>query len=241
MFKTVFLVLLAAHVIGDFYLQSDKLAQKKQTSYKFLLLHSLLYLAVFVVCVLPFWSVSLILAAVFLSVAHFIIDSSKFVYSRKKENASKYFIDQAMHIGCAIIAAAFLVYEGVQPTLVPVIDDLLTLIIGDSGALLPWIGLILLVLKPANVTIKQLMAKYGSAVNSTEEKKNVGSLIGSLERLIVVLLISVGQYAAIGLVLTAKSVARYNKIAEDRQFAEYYLLGTLTSTLYAVVAYFVVF
>jgi len=242
MFKSIFLIFLVAHVLGDFFLQSDKLAQRKQTNFRYILLHSLLYLIVFIVFTLPFWSISLILAAVILSVSHFIIDSCKFVYSIKKKDASMYFIDQAMHIGCIIIATTFYcIYKGAQPSLIPVINNLLTMVIGDSEALLPWIGLILLVLKPANITIKQLTANYGSAVNSIEEKKSVGALIGSLERLIVVLLISVGQYAAIGLILTAKSVARYNKISEDKQFAEYYLLGTLASTLYAVIAYLIVF
>lgn len=37
------------------------------------------------------------------------------------------------------------------------------------------------------------------------------------------------QYSATGLVLTAKSIARYNKIANEKDFAEYYLLGTLIS------------
>ena len=115
-----------------------------------------------------------------------------------------------------------------------------------------WIGLILLLLKPANITIMQFTKKYRPMTTITESNDdidedisvnndNAGALIGSLERLLIALLISVGQYAAIGLVLTAKSVARYNKIAEDKQFAEYYLLGTLSSTLYAVLAYFVIF
>ena len=48
------------------------------------------------------------------------------------------------------------------------------------------------------------------------------------------------QYSAIGFVLTAKSVARYDKIAKDEKFAEYYLLGTLTSTLCVIVCGIVV-
>jgi hypothetical protein len=43
------------------------------------------------------------------------------------------------------------------------------------------------------------------------------------------------QYAAMGLVLTAKSIARYDKITKDEKFAEYYLLGTLLSTASVVV------
>lgn len=33
------------------------------------------------------------------------------------------------------------------------------------------------------------------------------------------------QYSSVELVLTTKSIARYNKISEDKEFAEYYLLG----------------
>ena len=45
-----------------------------------------------------------------------------------------------------------------------------------------------------------------------------------------------GQYSAVGLVLTAKSIARksiarYDRISKDQSFAEYYLLGTLLSTI----------
>lgn len=44
----------------------------------------------------------------------------------------------------------------------------------------------------------------------------------------------IGEYSAIGLVLTAKSIARYDKIAHEPEFAEYYLLGTLLSTVIAI-------
>ena len=38
---------------------------------------------------------------------------------------------------------------------------------------------------------------------------------------------------AIGLVVTAKTIARFRQL-EDRQFAEYYLLGTLASIATAI-------
>ena len=40
----------------------------------------------------------------------------------------------------------------------------------------------------------------------------------------------------IGLVFTAKSIARYNKISENPAFAEYYLIGSLFSILSALLA-----
>ena len=61
-----------------------------------------------------------------------------------------------------------------------------------------------------------------------------GRTIGILERWIVVTLTVIGQFGLIGLVLAAKSVARFKRL-EQEEFAEYYLLGTLYSLLMALV------
>ncbi len=50
-----------------------------------------------------------------------------------------------------------------------------------------------------------------------------------------------GQFSAVGLAMTAKSVARYNEISENPSFAEYYLIGTLYSILYTVALYCLLF
>lgn len=55
-------------------------------------------------------------------------------------------------------------------------------------------------------------------------------ILGNIERFIMILFLGYNQYSAIGLVLTAKSIARYDKISKEEDFAEYYLLGTLMST-----------
>jgi len=43
------------------------------------------------------------------------------------------------------------------------------------------------------------------------------------------------NYNAIGYVIAAKSIARFKKLEEDKQFGEYYLAGTLLSVLIALV------
>ena len=63
----------------------------------------------------------------------------------------------------------------------------------------------------------------------------VGRLIGTIERVIILFFLLIQQYSSIGLVLTAKSIARYNKISENQEFAEYYLLGTLLSTICVII------
>lgn len=46
-----------------------------------------------------------------------------------------------------------------------------------------------------------------------------------------------GQYTAIGLVFTAKSIARYDKISKSQAFAECYLIGSLFSIISVLVLY----
>lgn len=55
-----------------------------------------------------------------------------------------------------------------------------------------------------------------------------GRLIGYIERLLVILLTIVGAYPAIAFIVTAKSIARFKQL-DDRNWAEYFLLGTLSS------------
>ena len=61
----------------------------------------------------------------------------------------------------------------------------------------------------------------------------VGATIGVLERLLIVTLLLVGAEAAIGFVIAAKTIARF-RLLDDRDFAEYYLLGTLASVSVAI-------
>jgi uncharacterized protein DUF3307 len=62
----------------------------------------------------------------------------------------------------------------------------------------------------------------------------VGATIGVLERLLIVTFVLVGAEAAIGFVIAAKTIARF-RLLDDRDFAEYYLLGTLASVSVAIV------
>jgi hypothetical protein len=62
----------------------------------------------------------------------------------------------------------------------------------------------------------------------------VGATIGVLERLLIVTFVLVGADTAIGFVIAAKTIARFRQL-DDRDFAEYYLLGTLASVSVAIV------
>ena len=62
----------------------------------------------------------------------------------------------------------------------------------------------------------------------------VGATIGILERILVVVFVLTGTEAAIGFVVAAKTLARF-RLLDDRDFAEYYLLGTLASVAVGIV------
>ena len=63
----------------------------------------------------------------------------------------------------------------------------------------------------------------------------IGATIGALERLLIVVFVLAGAEAAVGLVIAAKTIARFKQL-DDRGFAEYYLLGTLASVSVAILS-----
>jgi hypothetical protein len=60
-----------------------------------------------------------------------------------------------------------------------------------------------------------------------------GRAIGALERALTLTLVLLGEYTAVGWIIAAKSLARFKQL-EDREFAEYFLVGTLSSFLLAL-------
>ena len=131
-------------------------------------------------------------------------------------------LDQVLHVSIIIV----LVFFGVKNTTTYLSGDILNLIF-----------YVLLVGKPTNIVFKILFAKYQPTMEDKMDTiTGAGSMIGFLERLIIGACLVYGQFASIGLVFTAKSIARYKKISENPAFAEYYLIGSLFSILSALLA-----
>lgn len=63
-----------------------------------------------------------------------------------------------------------------------------------------------------------------------------GAVIGALERSLSYVFVLSGDFDAIGLILAAKGLIRYGEIrdAKDQKVAEYVLVGTMLSLLWAV-------
>lgn len=112
-----------------------------------------------------------------------------------------------------------------------------------STGFLKWILLLIIIIKPTNVNFKILFQRYAPE-ECNEDRGTIegaGAVIGNLERLLISIFLYYNQFGAIGLVFTAKSVARFNKISKSPSFAEYYLIGSLFSIFSVLVCYAIIF
>jgi hypothetical protein len=62
---------------------------------------------------------------------------------------------------------------------------------------------------------------------------NRGRLIGNLERLVLTIVVAAGSYAALAFLVAAKGLIRSEDL-QNRDFAEYFLVGSLSSVLVAL-------
>jgi len=89
----------------------------------------------------------------------------------------------------------------------------------------------ILAVGPAHFLVCKILKKYSLTEKGGLE--GAGAMIGFLERIFTLTFVLIGQYTALVLILTAKSIARFEEL-KDRKFAEYYLIGTLSSMLFAM-------
>ncbi len=254
MIKTVFTILLCVHLLGDFYFQTQRMADRKREKFPWTICHSFAYavcsLLLFFL-LLPGMKLRYMLAFV---LAHAFIDivkyaacrflSGKRLFTDSAPNSRNVFLlDQAAHL-LTILGIAFWMRTADCAELYRAGAGVFFDAFGLSETeLLGWAAALLFIHKPANILIANILSGYKpdrkddpDGGKTVREDRNAGRMIGTLERIIMVIFISIGQYSAVGLVLTAKSIARYDRISKDQAFAEYYLLGTLLSTICAVIA-----
>lgn len=102
MVNNIFLLtFILAHLIGDFVLQTDKIAKEKATSIKGIFIHSIIVLCVQIVFLSVFGFKGL-LAGLMSGGIHFFIDYTKYFLNKRKVLKDKqillFILDQAVHI-----------------------------------------------------------------------------------------------------------------------------------------------
>lgn len=251
MFKQYFLVLLLSHIVGDFYFQTEKMARKKDANFKWLGIHGILYWFSFFVVSIPIFSMMLFQVGIAIAILHMMVDLMKYAIlqqvKKKKElsvikKRNIYLVDQVIHVAVLVVGGYYLAKNNCKIISFEMVGNFFEVIGVSKSKVMNWVTTILIIHKPANITLSHLIGSYRPEINEhqvhLQKDFKAGKFIGTVERIIIVILIFMRQYSAIGLVLTAKSIARYDEIVKHKISAEYYLLGTLISTLIAFLASF---
>ena len=239
-------LMLLSHTLGDYYFQPQAMAKLKSRSTWYVLIHAGVYAAVMLLSVLLYPCRAYFNAVIIAAATHAMIDVIKQLilnhYAKLsiltvRQDRLAYLIDQVLHM-TIILACAFLTkaWEGGNSAALTALSEELPVVIGIDGyELLSIVCALLAVMKPANVFIQKVLVTE-KPNDETRTRLRYGGRIGSLERIVSVVMMYLGQYAAIALVFTAKSVVRF-KDFENRDFAEYYLYGTLMSVVTAVAVF----
>lgn len=241
------------HILSDFYLQPERAVSPEQKGITELISRSLPYAACSIFLFLLLIPGTGFQTAVLFLFAHVVINLLQYLFLKyfciSEKNADAYrrlifWADQLLHVSVFALLSYSMRNTDIASLYRGFLFDFTTSFNLSASAVFSWILKLLLLYKPANILIVHLLGSYRPTSKTdkketdgkepAEEEKQAGRFIGMLERLIMAILISIQQYSAVGLVLTAKSIARYDKISGDQAFAEYYLLGTLLSTLVAI-------
>ena len=210
--------LLLSHLITDFILQptswvDDRIA-KHYASGK-LYLHGLITaLLAWVMIGWQYW-----LVAVVILITHIIIDCWK---SYQKRTLTYFLIDQLLHftviIGCWYLtfvkwADVLLIWQ--QLNVQPAVWKLIIAFVFITA--------------PAGILIGQLTKQWREKIDGAESLANAGKWIGIVERIIILIFVLQSQYSAIGLLVAAKGIIRFNEKDRPEIKTEYLVIGTLLS------------
>ncbi|MWD29475.1 DUF3307 domain-containing protein [Aquicoccus sp. SCR17] len=226
-----FAALLLAHVLADFVLQTAAMAEGKARRAALpLLLHVAVVAATATLAIGPLTPAALwpLLA---LAGAHLLIDLAKTL--APADRLGPFLWDQAAHLG-TLAALAWL-----YPAL---FSDGAWGNMGDMGAMsarLPALMALLAGLiaatRAGGFAVGLLMTPWRDT-DLPAGLTNGGMLIGVLERGLIFLFILTGQPAAIGFLIAAKSVLRFDAAKTQQAAGEYVIIGTLASFGWALLA-----
>ena len=216
--------LIVAHLLADFVFQKDSWVKDRYNNgwySKYLYLHGLI--AGLLVYIFSYqWSGLWLLVVV--AISHVVIDGLKI---RKNDNITMFLLDQLGHL--TVLLFVWLL----------IIDLSLSEIFSLDGFLLSgiefWIIILayIIVIWPAGIIIEKATAQWRKEINSENDMglTKAGMWIGRLERILILTFVLIDQYQAVGLLIAAKSIFRFN---QDLKMGEYFLIGSLISFVIAI-------
>jgi len=239
-----FLAVYLAHLLTDFVFQTTHLVeQKRRGKFTAYLLHGLIhYVSAVIIAGFVLRGSLFLLRTHFviavLTLAHLLIDFAKIRLSRKYpvcDGSWAYVSDQLLHF-LTVSLAAWLLFPGVPFNLLSVpFQEARSMPNKFLAVPVVYVGVVF----GGGYLIRFLVRSLAQGVKShspekaSDQLQNAGLYIGWLERFLVVTALLLQSPATVGLILTAKSIARYPEFKSER-FAEYFLIGTLLSLSVAI-------
>ncbi len=216
--------LLLAHLLTDFVLQPSgwiESRNKKHFASGKLYLHGFVTaLAAWILIGWRYWLVALIIL-----ITHTLIDGWK---SYRQKNVVYFLADQLLHLlvifGCWYFT--FITWSRVQQMWSSLNANELFWFITTAGVFLTM---------PAGILIGQLTKNWRDQIPDSENLASAGKWIGIVERIIILIFVMQNQYSAIGLLIAAKGIIRFNEKDRQEIKTEYLVIGTLLSMGIAIV------
>ena len=233
MIQKLIVIIAAAYFIVEYGLQTSKLIQQKTNRELIGYVKYFLYYFIVALILSINWLSWQLILAIIIQISFFgIIDYTKI--NLKFKNASYRFeigiLDIFLHL-LVIWVTIIILKPGTINVDFPF--NLNILISNNTSIkLYIYVSSIIFLLNGSTDLVRAVLTKV-KIKDEKMEKDNTGKLIGNIERVLLFLFILFDSLAAIGFVIAAKSIARFEEL-KDKKFAEYYLIGTLTSTLIAI-------
>lgn len=216
--------LLLAHLVTDFILQPKGWVasrNEKHFSSGKLYLHGLVTgIMAYGFAGWQYWQVALVIM-----VTHTLIDGWK----SYQADAPRYFIiDQLMHILVILLCwyFSFLHRENL-------IEAWQRIKINNNAWAMT--AAVIFLTTPAGILIGQLTRGWREKIDNPASLANAGKWIGMIERIIVLIFVMLGQFAAISLLIAAKGIIRFNEKDRPEVKTEYLVIGTLMSIGIAII------
>lgn len=210
--------LILSHLLTDFVLQPSswvKDRKDKHFSSAKLYTHGLLTgIMAWIILGSAYW-----LTATIILLTHTLIDGWK---SFRKDTTFYFLLDQALHITVILTCWYFNFYHWIN--LLEFISRLNT-----KPQFWSIVTLAIFLTTPTGILIGKLTNQWRAKIAHAESLANAGKWIGITERLIVFVLVLQSQYSAIGLLVTAKGIIRFNEKDRPETKTEYLVIGTLLS------------